>query len=194
MLTSTTPWAISSAYIRTLRNEVAVVKAIEHALESLLFMSRWLMAPFYVGLVVSLGLLMVKFFQELLHVIPGVFALKEAELILAVLNLVDLSLAGNLLIMVIFAGYENFVSKIDVAEHKDRPEWMGKIDFSGLKLKLIASIVAISGIHLLKQFMAVETVNKEDLGWMVGIHMAFVVSGVMLALMDRLLAGTGHEA
>lgn len=170
------------------------MKAIEHALESLLFMSRWLMAPFYVGLVVSLGLLMVKFFQELLHVIPGVFALKEAELILAVLNLVDLSLAGNLLIMVIFAGYENFVSKIDVAEHKDRPEWMGKIDFSGLKLKLIASIVAISGIHLLKQFMAVETVNKEDLGWMVGIHMAFVVSGVMLALMDRLLAGTGHEA
>ena len=149
------------------------------------------MAPFYVGLVVCLALLMLKFIQELLHMIPGVFAAKDSEVILAVLTLVDLSLAGNLLLMVIFAGYENFVSKIDTADSEDRPEWMGKVDFSGLKLKLIASIVAISGIHLLKSFMNIDKVDKTDLAWLVGVHMAFVVSGVLLAFMDYLVE-TSH--
>ncbi|GFZ92574.1 TIGR00645 family protein [Elstera cyanobacteriorum] len=161
-------------------------KAVEHRLEQLIFSSRWLMAPFYLGLIVSLALLLVKFVQELIHILPNILALKDTEVILAVLTLVDLSLAGNLLLMVIFAGYENFVSKIDTGDSEDRPEWMGKVDFSGLKLKLVASIVAISGIHLLKTFMNVHQVNKEDLGWQVGIHMAFVVSGVLLAYMDKL--------
>jgi uncharacterized protein (TIGR00645 family) len=163
-------------------------KRVEHGLERFIFSSRWLMAPFYVGLIASLVLLLVKFVQELLHIIPNILSLKESEVILAVLTLVDLSLAGNLLLMVIFAGYENFVSKIDTGDSEDRPEWMGKVDFSGLKLKLVASIVAISGIHLLKSFMNIHQVPKDDLAWLVGIHMAFVVSGVLLALMDKLIA------
>ncbi len=167
------------------------MKRIEQGLEKFIFASRWIMAPFYVGLVISLFLLMLKFIQELLHIIPSIFVVKDSEIILAVLTLVDLSLAGNLLLMVIFAGYENFVSKIDTADSEDRPEWMGKVDFSGLKLKLIASIVAISGIHLLKSFMNVEEVDKTQLAWLVGIHMAFVVSGVLLALMDYLV-GLSH--
>ncbi|CUW40233.1 conserved membrane protein of unknown function(containing HI0507: TIGR00645 family protein domian,1-161) [Magnetospirillum sp. XM-1] len=165
---------------------------MEHFLEKLIFRSRWIMAPFYLGLVVSLVMLLVKFCQELIHLVPHVLEMNENQTILMVLSLIDMSLAGNLLLMVIFAGYENFVSKIDTGDHEDRPDWMGKVDFGGLKLKLIASIVAISGIHLLKAFMNVESQNKENLAWMVGIHMAFVVSGVLLALMDRIVEGPGH--
>ena len=161
---------------------------IEHTLERLIFASRWIMAPFYLGLVVSLGMLLVKFMQELIHVAPGVFSMSESAVILAILTLIDLSLAGNLLLMVIFAGYENFVSKIDTGDHEDRPDWMGKVDFSGLKLKLIASIVAISGIQLLRTFMDVQNTSDRDLQWMLIIHVTFVISGVLLALMDRLVA------
>ncbi len=157
---------------------------MERSLERLIFASRWLMAPFYVGLVLALAMLLVKFVQELVHYIPGVLAMKEGDLVLAVLALVDLTLAGSLVLMVIFSGYENFVSKIETADQGDRPDWMGTLDFSGLKLKLVASIVAISAIHLLKAFMNVSAVNKDDIFWLVVVHMAFVVSGVLLALMD----------
>jgi len=160
---------------------------IEQGLEQFIFASRWLMAPFYVGLAAALALLMVKFIQELVHFAPLILAAKDTEVILAVLTLIDLSLAGNLLIMVIFSGYENFVSKIDVHDHKDRPEWMGKVDFGGLKLKLIASVVAISGIHLLKSFMNISQINRDDLYWLVVVHLTFVISGVLLALMDYLV-------
>lgn len=166
---------------------------VERFIEQFMFTSRWLMAPFYVGLVVSLAILMVKFVQELIHLVPHTLELKDTEIILSMLTLVDLSLAGNLLLMVIFSGYENFVSKIDVAKHKDRPEWMGKVDFSGLKLKLIASIVAISGIHLLKSFMNIGQVDKNDLMWLVIVHMTFVISGVLLALMDRITGDTKRK-
>jgi uncharacterized protein (TIGR00645 family) len=164
--------------------------AIERVLEQLIFASRWLMAPFYLGLVVALGVLMVKFVIELIELVPEVVHLKETEVILGILTLIDLSLAGNLLLIVIFAGYENFVSKIDVARHKDRPEWMGTVDFSGLKLRLVASIVAISAIHLLKSFMNVSQIDKTDLLWLVIVHGTFVVSGVLLAFMDRI---AGHS-
>ena len=165
---------------------------IERNLERLIFASRWVMAPFYLGLVLSLVMLLVKFVQELIHVVPTVFTMSETAVILAVLTLIDLSLAGNLLLMVIFAGYENFVSKIDTGDHEDRPDWMGKVDFSGLKLKLIASIVAISGIQLLRAFMDVEHTTKDDLMWMLIIHLTFVVSGVLLALMDLLAGKAKH--
>jgi uncharacterized protein (TIGR00645 family) len=157
---------------------------IERRLEQAIFSSRWLMAPFYLGLVVALLMLMIKFLQELIHFAPMVLSAKDTEVILAVLTLIDLSLAGNLLLMVIFSGYENFVSKIDVGDHRDRPEWMGKVDFSGLKIKLIASIVAISGIHLLKSFMNIGSADKDDLFWLIVVHMTFVLSGLLLALMD----------
>jgi uncharacterized protein (TIGR00645 family) len=142
------------------------------------------MAPFYLGLIGSLAVLMFKFLQELIHFFPLAASSGESDVILWVLTLIDLSLAGNLVLMVIFSGYENFVSKIDVASHKDRPDWMGTVDFSGLKLKLIASIVAISGIHLLKSFMSIEDMNKDNLMWLLILHGTFVVSGVLLALMD----------
>jgi uncharacterized protein (TIGR00645 family) len=159
-------------------------RVVERSLERLIFASRWLMAPFYLGLVVALAMLLVKFVQELLHYLPGMLAMKESDMVLAVLALVDLTLAGSLVLMVILSGYENFVSKIETSEDTDRPEWMGTLDFSALKLKLVASIVAISAIHLLKAFMNVSAVAKEDVFWLVVIHMAFVVSGVLLALMD----------
>ena len=169
-----------------IRNEMMFEKPIEMTI----FASRWLMAPFYLGLSLMLGVLMVKFIQELIHIIPGVFAAGESEIILAALTLINLSLAGNLILMVVFSGYENFVSKIDVHNHEYRPDWIGKVDFSGLKLKLIASIVAISGIHLLKSFMNISQMNKDDLMGMVILHMAFVLSGVLLAFMDWLTSRT----
>ena len=114
------------------------------------------------------------------------FTATEAEAILGILSLVDLALTGSLVVIVIFSGYENFVSKIDHTEHRDWPEWMGTIDFTALKIKLLSSIVAISAIQLLKQFMSINTVSDRDLFWLVVIHVVFVVSSVLLALSDRI--------
>lgn len=169
---------------------------IETRFERGLFGARWLMAPMYVGLVVSLGMLMVTFLKELLTYAPQILTMNADQSILVVLTLIDLSLAANLVLIVLFSGYENFVSKLDIVDHEDRPDWMGKVDFSGLKMKLIASIVAISGIHLLKVFMGVGKsnvgydVSPEMLQWLVIIHLTFVVSGVLLALMDWLTSLT----
>lgn len=158
---------------------------LEEGFESVLFASRWLMAPFYLGLVVALLALLVEFVKTILEVLPEIVHLSEAAAVVWILTLIDLSLAANLLLMVIFSGYENFVSRMTVsAAHPDRPTWMGKIDFSSMKLKLIASIVAISAIELLKAFMSIRTYSDRDLMWLAGIHMTFIVSGVLLALMD----------
>lgn len=151
-----------------------------------LFMSRWLMAPMYVGLTFALIMLLVSFARELAHYFFILPNLSSTDAVLASLSLIDISLAGNLLLIVIFSGYENFVSKIDTIDHEDQPEWKGTVDFSTLKLKLVASIVAISGIHLLKVFMDVEKVSENQIRWMVIIHLVFVISGVLLALMDRI--------
>ncbi len=163
---------------------------LETWLERGLFASRWLMAPFYVGLVIALAALIVVFFQELFHELPHVMSMKPEDAILLALSLIDLSLAANLLVIVILSGYENFVSKIDTASHEDRPEWMGTVDFSGLKMKLIASIVAISAIALLKAFLKLTepgtTLDQPRLMWLVIVHLSFVVSGVLLAVMDWL--------
>lgn len=171
------------------------MKRVEHGLEILMFNSRWLLAPFYIGLVLSIVLLLIKFTQEILHFAPHVFEASESELILNILTLVDMSLIANLMIIMIFSGYENFVSKIDTAGHADRPEWMGKVDFSALKIKLIASIVAISAIELLKAFVNTEAMTDKDLAWKVGIHVVLVFSGVMFAVMDRISGGShGNDA
>ncbi|MDJ1157576.1 TIGR00645 family protein [Chelatococcus sp. SYSU_G07232] len=168
---------------------------IERVLERFLFASRWLLAPFYVGLVVCLVVLMLKALQELVHFVEQAFTATEADIILGVLTLVDLTFTGSLIVIVIFSGYENFVSKIDEAEHKDWPDWMGKIDFSGLKLKLLSSIVAISAIQVLKAFMNVQKTTDRDLTWLVLIHLVFVGSGVLLALTDRIAEGkNGHRS
>ncbi len=161
---------------------------MERWIERGLFASRWLLAPFYIGLVGALASLMVTFGQELLHLVTHITSLAAQDAILACLSLIDLSLAANLMIIVVFSGYENFVSKINVDSHEDAPSWKGKVDFTGLKIKLIASIVAISGIHLLKVFMDVSAYSEEEVRWMVLIHLVFVGSGVMLALMDYLVS------
>lgn len=166
---------------------------IERALERFLFASRWLLAPFYVALVVALTALLLKAAQELWHLMSHALTASESEVILGVLALVDLTLTGSLIVIVIFSGYENFVSKIDEAEHKDWPDWMGKIDFTGLKLKLLSSIVAISGIQVLKAFMNLENTTDRELLWLVGIHGVFVVTGVLLALTDRLSGEAGKH-
>jgi len=167
--------------------------ALERWLETALFRSRWLMVPFYVGLVMALAGLVVVFANEAWHEFSQITTMNPEEAILMALSLIDLSLAGNLLLIVIFSGYENFVSKIDTGDDEDRPSWMGTVDFSGLKMKLIASIVAISGIALLKAFMQLSEnieISDRTLAWLVGIHLTFVVSGVMLALMDLLASKT----
>jgi uncharacterized protein (TIGR00645 family) len=166
----------------------------EDVLEQLLFASRWILAPFYLGLAVSLLVLLVKFVAELGHLVVHAFGSSETEVILGVLALVDLSLTASLIVIVIFSGYENFVSKIDHSGHVDWPEWMGTIDFTALKLKLLSSIVAISAIQLLKSFMEVKTLSDREIMWLVIIHVVFVVSSVLLALSDRIAAHNGGHA
>lgn len=151
------------------------------------------MAPFYVGLVVALLVLLAVFVRAIISELPDLASLDEAKVILWVLTLIDLSLAANLILMVIFAGYENFVSKMDIQDHPDRPAWMGKIDFSAMKLKLVASIVAISAIQLLKAFMAVGSYTRENIILLIVIHITFVVSGVLLALMDYIAEKAGES-
>lgn len=168
-----------------------VIRKLEHALETLVFASRWILAPFYLGLAFSLVILLIKFMAELFHIAATAFTATESEVILGVLALVDLTLTGSLLIIVIFSGYENFVSKIDHEGHRDWPEWMGTIDFTALKLKLLSSIVAISAIQLLKKFMAIEKVSEREIFWLVVIHVVFVVSSVFLALSDRIAGSHG---
>jgi uncharacterized protein (TIGR00645 family) len=175
---------------------------IERALERGLFASRWLMAPFYVGLVGALLALLWVFGVELVHGAGAIFHPDAAhpfgaeQAILLALSLIDLSLAGNLVLIVIFSGYENFISKIDTATVEDRPDWMGTVDFSGLKLKLIASMVAISGIALLRAFLTLTEagtdLDQPRMMWLVALHLTFVVSGVLLALMDWLSGLSKH--
>ena len=157
-----------------------------------MFASRWLLAPFYFGLIISLFFLLIVFIKEIIHFSLN-FSTDETELILFILTLIDLSFAGNLLIIVIFSGYENFVSKINVKNHEDKPEWMGKLDFSGLKLKLIASIVAISSIGLLEAFIDVGSRTSEEIYLMIFIHAIFILSGLVIAIMDYISGITKHH-
>ena len=163
---------------------------MERMIETGIFYSRWLLAPFYIGLIGAIAALLVTFSQELWHFLTHITSISANDAILASLSLIDLALASNLILIVIFSGYENFVSKIDVKDAEDKLEWKGKVDFTGLKLKLIASIVAISGIHLLKVFMDIPKYDAEQIRWMIIIHSVFVISGVMLALMDYLVGRT----
>lgn len=145
------------------------------------------MAPFYAGLAGALVVLLITFIQDLFSVCAKVTTLTENEAVLGLLGLIDLSLTGNLLLIVIFSGYENFVSKLDVIDqYVDKFEWKGSVDFASLKLQLIASIVAISAINLLKIFMDIKQYNQQEIIWKIVIHLVFVVSGLLLALMDRI--------
>jgi uncharacterized protein (TIGR00645 family) len=178
----------------TKRDSRTMLDKVEHSLENTIFKSRWLLAPFFLGLIFSLVLLMIKFFQEFWHLATHVVTATEADVIVGILALVDMALVGSLLLMIIFSGYEIFISKIDFVDDKDRPDWMGKVDFSGLKLKVIGAIVAISAIDLLKSFMNIPAEMTDEhantMQWKVIIHMTFVLSGVLFAVMDKVAGDT----
>jgi uncharacterized protein (TIGR00645 family) len=162
------------------------MKQIESFLEKFIFQGRWLLAPFYVGLIIAIGLLLVMFIKEFIHFIPAVMAGDASGTVIGVLGLIDVVMIANLVLIIVFAGYENFVSRIDTKDSEDRPDWMGTVSFSDLKIKLIGSIVAISGVELLKVFMSVSAYTTEQLAWKVGLHLTFVLSGVLYAVMDKL--------
>ena len=158
---------------------------LEAVTEKALFSSRWILAPIFLGLSLALLALGVKFFQEAYHLIAEVLVKGEADLVLKVLALIDISLVGSLIVMVMFSGYENFVSTID-AKGTDTLGWLGKMDSGTLKLKVAVSIVAISSIHLLRIFMKVETTDNDKIMWYVILHMTFVVSAVLLGVLDKM--------
>jgi len=157
---------------------------MERLVEKLIYRSRWVLAPIYLGLSLAVVALTIKFFQELLHLLFHVLTLQEADMILIVLSLVDLSMVGGLLIMVMMSGYENFVSRLDVDEGEEKLGWLGTMDSSSLKAKIAASIVAISSIHLLKMFMEVRNIDNDKLMWYVIIHLTFVVSAFLMGYLD----------
>ena len=159
---------------------------MERVIESLLYASRWVLAPIYLGLSLALVMLGVKFFVEIAHTLPRVIEMKETDLVLLILSLVDMALVGGLLVMVMFSGYENFVSRIDVSEESEKLSWLGKLDAGSLKQKVAAAIVAISSIHLLKAFMDAQHIPNDKLMWFVIIHMTFVLSALGMAVVDRM--------
>lgn len=159
---------------------------LERFVEGTLYASRWLLAPVFLGLSLALLALSIKFFQELAHLLPLVLEMSESDLVLTILALVDLSLVGSLLVMVMFSGYENFVSEMNIKEGVEKLSWLGKLDAGSLKLKVAASIVAISSIHLLRIFVNAEQIPDNKLMWYVIIHMTFVVSALLVAYMDKM--------
>jgi len=174
---------------------------MEKTVERLFFASRWLLAPIYLGLSVALIVLGIQFFEELYHSFEMVLGLApagydesgapiaavEADIVLTLLALVDLAMVAGLIVMVMFSGYENFVSKLDVeTAGSEKLDWLGKLDAGTLKLKVAASIVAISSIHLLRKFMEVEETDSKQLMRYVIIHMTFVLSALLMGVLDRI--------
>ncbi len=159
---------------------------MERLVERLLYGSRWLLAPIYLGLSLTLLVLGVKFFQELWHLLSHILEMSEANMILVVLAMIDLSLVASPVVMVMFSGYENFVSRLNVEEGDDKLDWLGKLDAGTLKLKVAASIVAISSIHLLQAFVNIPQIPNDKLMWYVIIHLTFVVSAVMMGVLDKM--------
>jgi uncharacterized protein (TIGR00645 family) len=157
---------------------------IELTLERIIFASRWILVPFFLGLIVGMLVLLLKFFKEMGLLIQGVIGLIEHDTVISILTLVDTALIAVLLLIIVFSAYENFVSKLSIGDHEDRPAWMGKVGFSDLKMKLIGAIVAISAVELLKAFLVSTTLTSEQLGWKIAIHLTFVLSGLLFALAD----------
>ena len=157
---------------------------VELALEKLIFSSRWILVPFLLGLIVGMVVMLLKFFMELMLLIQGVLGIIQHDTVISILTLVDTALIAVLLLIIVFSSYENFVSKLSIGEHEDKPAWMGKVSFSDLKMKLIGAIVAISAVELLKAFLVSTTLTGEELGWKIAIHLTFVVSGLLFALAD----------
>ncbi len=161
------------------------VVVLEKKFENIMYATRWFLAPIYLGLSLALLMLGVKFFQEIWHVLPNLMEVAEKDLMLLTLSLVDLALVGGLIVMVMFSGYENFVSQLDINEETEKLSWLGKLDSGSLKQKVAASIVAISSIHLLQKFMNMEGMGENEPMWYVIIHLTFVVSAIGMAWVDK---------
>lgn len=159
---------------------------MEKLIERVMYSTRWILAPIYLGLSLALLLLGIKFFHEIVHTVPHILEMSEAELVLVILALIDMALVGGLLVMVMISGYENFVSQLDIAEDQEKLSWLGKMDSSTLKSKVAASIVAISSIHLLRIFMNASNVDNDKLMWYVIMHLTFVASAFGMGYLDKL--------
>lgn len=162
------------------------VNKVERTMEKLMYASRWILAPVYLGLSLALFGLMIKFFQEIYHFIPHILEIDESTLILNLLTLIDLTLVGSLVVIVMFSGYENFVSQMDIGDDTEKLDWLGSHDYGSLKMKVAASIVAISSIHLLKVFMNVQETDNDKLMWYVLIHLTLVLSALFMGYLDKI--------
>lgn len=162
------------------------MKKFEVFLENLMYSTRWLLAPICFGLSIALLALTIKFYQELYHLLPAIFSLPESDLILKLLSLIDMILVGGLLVMVMFASYENFVSQMNIHSHREKLDWLGKMDSGSLKTKVSVSIVAISSIHLLRMFMDAQQIANDKLMWYVILHLTFVISALVVTYMDNM--------
>jgi uncharacterized protein (TIGR00645 family) len=160
--------------------------SIGQTLERLMYSSRWILAPIYFGLSLVLLALSVKFFQELYHFLPHILDIDETELVLKFLTLIDLTLVGSLVVIVMFSGYENFVSQLNISETTEKLEWLGTHDYGSLKMKVASSIVAISSIHLLKVFMNIQATDNDKLLWYVVIHLTLVLSALFMGYLEKL--------
>jgi len=158
---------------------------IERIIERLIYSSRWILAPIYLGMSIALMALAVKFFQEVYHFIPAILEMDDDQLTLKLLTFIDLTLVGSLTVIVMFSGYDNFVSRLDVAEGIEKLSWLGTHDYGSLKMKVASSIVAISSIHLLKVFMNTEQIANDKLLWYVLIHLTFVLSAFMMGMLEK---------
>ena len=161
---------------------------LEAVIAAVLLAGRWLMAPLSIGLIAALAVIIVEFFHELAQTVSGFDTLGSDGVILAVLKLIDLTLIGNLVLIMIYAGVGTLGTGLAAKNHADWTQFMGKVDFSGLKLKVVASLIAIAAVDLLESFVGIDTASKSDVAWQIAILGAFVISGVLLAWMDRLVA------
>ena len=159
---------------------------IESSFEKLIFASRWIQAPIYFGLIIVTLIYAIQFFNEVIYIVSDFKNFDEVKLMISVLGLIDITMVINLLIVVIIGGYVTFVSKIDIDDHKDKPEWLGKMDAGSLKIKLIVSLVSISGVHLLKTFVNIDHYELDKVIIQIVIHVVFIISALLLALTDKI--------
>lgn len=159
---------------------------IERLIERVMYASRWILAPVYLGMSVALLAISVKFFQEIIHFIPHILETDEANLTLKLLTLIDLTLVGSLVLIVMFSGYENFVSQMDIGLSTEKLGWLGTHDYGSLKIKLASSIVAISSIHLLKVFMNIQATDNDKILWYVAVHLTLVISALLMGFLDKI--------
>jgi uncharacterized protein (TIGR00645 family) len=166
------------------------MKPITALLESLIFASRWLQAPLYLGLIVAQGVYVYQFMVELSHLVLRIGKLTDTDMVLIILGLIDVVMIANLLIMIIIGGYETFVSRLDLENHPDQPEWLSHVNAGVLKVKLAMALIGISSIHLLKSFINAENLPDRALMWQVIIHLSFLVSALAVAYTDKMVNQT----